>query len=55
MVNKELIDMLKKFYGKPPYDNFCNICYKDGIFMKSIESKYSSKDILKAIKIIESM
>ena len=55
MINEELINMLKKFYGKPPYNNFCNICYRDGIYMKSIESKYKPEDILKAINIIKNM
>lgn len=54
MVDHELLDMLRKFYGKPPYNTLTNYCWYDGFYMRSIESQYSPKDIIEGTKIINS-
>lgn len=53
MVDNILLDMLRKLYGKPPYNNFTNICYGDWMFKKSIENKYTKEEIKQAMNIIE--
>lgn len=53
MVDSILLDMLRKLYGKPPYNSFTNICYGDWMFKKSIENKYTKEEIKEAMNIID--
>jgi len=50
MANKKLMDELKMLKGLPPYDDWSNICYGDGYFWKSIQNKYTEKQIAEAEK-----
>ena len=53
MINSTLLDMLKKYYGLPPYNGFCNICYYDGHFMDSIKEKNSEDEIQRGIEYLQ--
>jgi len=44
----DLIKMLKKLYGLPPYDGWTNHCYGDPILTKSIHDHYTQAEINQA-------
>jgi hypothetical protein len=45
MAYERLRSDLQKLYGLAPYNTPSNICYGDGYFAKSIESRYSKEKI----------
>lgn len=44
---------LRKFYGLPPYDNWTNLNYHDGIFYKHLLETYGESAVNKVTKSLQ--
>ena len=51
----DIIYDLKKFYGLPPHNDPGNICRNDMYFLRSLQEKYSRKELDSAQIIIDKL
>lgn len=50
VIKENLIDDIKKYLGKPPYDTWSNIVAGDSHFYSDMCDKYGKQSVVDAIK-----